>query len=59
MRVNFCACAQFAEMNPLWLGVDMLDLLPNFTSQNSEIIAKHFDNPAVVFINGWYKTEAI
>ena len=37
---------------------DKLDLLPNFTSQKSEIIAKRFDNHAVVFISGWYKTES-
>ena len=36
----------------------MLDLLLNFTSQKSEIIAKRFDNHAVVFISGWYKTES-
>ena len=45
------------EENPLWLGVDMLDLLLNFTRQNSGIIAKCFDDHAVVFISGWYKTE--
>ena len=35
----------------------LLDLLPNFTSPNSGIIAKRFDSHAVVFISGWYKTE--
>ena len=35
----------------------LLDLLPNFTSQNSGIIAKRFDSHAVVFISGWCKTE--
>ena len=36
-----------------YIGVDMLDLLSNFTSQKSGIIAKHFDNHALVFISGW------
>ena len=35
----------------------LLDLLLNFTSQNSGIIAKRFDKHAIVFISGWYKTE--
>ena len=41
----------------LKLKYHLLDLLPNFTSQNSGIIAKCFYNHAVVFISGWYKTE--
>ena len=36
----------------MWLGVDMLNLLLDFTSQNWLMIAKHFDNRAVVFISG-------
>ena len=46
--------SQTQPSSPLWLGVDMLNLIPDFTSQNW-LIAKRFDSHAVVFINGGTK----
>ena len=45
------------ERNPLWLGEDMLDLSMDFTCQCLKDSAKCFDNHAVVFVSGLYKTS--
>ena len=47
------------EKNPLWLGVDMLNLLSDFTCQNWLIIAKRFDNPMVVKTFGNYQSVLV
>ena len=45
------------ENNPLWPGGCMLNLSVDFTSQCLKDSAKPFDNHAVVFISGLYKTS--
>ena len=36
------------EKNPLWLGVDMLAVIPHFTSQDLKANAKRFDSYAAI-----------
>ena len=54
--VSVCVsvCVIVKEKNPLWLGVDMLNLLPNCTSQKLIVNCQTFRQP-VVFIRGGTK----
>ena len=45
------------ERNPLWPSGDMPNLSVDFTSQCLKDSAKPFDNHAVVFISGLYRTS--
>ena len=51
--IPFCSLNGFCKI--LNLIKFMLNLLPDFTSQNGLIIAKCFDNRTVVFISGGTK----
>ena len=47
------------EKNPLWLGVDMLNLLPNFTSQKLIDNCQTFGQPCGCIYQWRYKTAPI